>query len=202
MSLRMACPVTPLTSLNTLPNWIFICVSAFCIRWMCETAARMRSLRCRQYVRIVRISCHGRNEFRSRPYVCSFISHWLSCTSLFRPGRFFVSRALTRYTSKPAVSRMSYTAIQYTPVDCIATVRIPHCFSHSAKAFSSNCSAPEVPHRLAIACRGNSYVVGFVADVNACSMGMDHFQAEVFALDLPHHLASLLAVHLIPMTAR
>jgi hypothetical protein len=23
----MACPVTPLTSLNTLANWIFICVS-------------------------------------------------------------------------------------------------------------------------------------------------------------------------------
>jgi len=67
MALRMACPVTPLTSLNTLANWIFICVSAFCIRWMCETAARMRSLRCRQYVRIVRISCDGRNEFRSRP---------------------------------------------------------------------------------------------------------------------------------------
>jgi hypothetical protein len=44
--------------------------------------------------------------------------------------------------------------------------------------------------------------VGFVADVNACSMRMDHFQVEVFALDLPHHLASLLAVHLIPMTAR
>jgi hypothetical protein len=28
----MACPVIPLTSLNTLANWTFICVSAFCIR--------------------------------------------------------------------------------------------------------------------------------------------------------------------------
>ena len=27
----MACPVAPLTSLNTLANWRFICVSAFCI---------------------------------------------------------------------------------------------------------------------------------------------------------------------------
>jgi hypothetical protein len=34
-------------------------------------------------------------------------------------------------------SRMSYTAIQYTPVDCMVTVRIPHCFSQSAIAFSS-----------------------------------------------------------------
>jgi hypothetical protein len=41
-------------------------------------------------------------------------NHWLSCTSLLRPGRFFVSRAFTKYASKPACSRMSYTAIQYT----------------------------------------------------------------------------------------
>src|SRR6266446_10763467 len=27
-----SCPVTPLISLNTLASWIFICVSAFCIR--------------------------------------------------------------------------------------------------------------------------------------------------------------------------
>src|ERR1700730_6604521 len=33
-------------------------------------------------------------------------------------------------------------------------------------------------------------------------MRMNHFQAEVFALHLPHHLAPLLAVHLIPMAAR
>src|ERR1019366_9255277 len=134
--------------------------------------------------------------------VCSFITHWLSCTSLFRPGKFFVSRALTRYTSKPAASRMSYTAIQYTPVDCIATVRIPHCFSHSTMTFSSTVVHPK--HRTGWLSRvgGTGYVVRFVTNVNARSMGMDHFQAEVFALDLPHRLAPLLAVHLIPMAAR
>jgi len=58
-------------------------------------------------------------------------------TSLLRPGRFLVSRVFTKYTSKPPFSRMSYTAIQYTPVDCIATVRMPHCFSQVAMAFSS-----------------------------------------------------------------
>src|SRR5215467_16349714 len=31
---------------------------------------------------------------------------------------------------------------------------------------------------------------------------MEHLQAEVFALDLPHHLAPLLAVHLVPMVLR
>jgi hypothetical protein len=28
--------------------------------------------------------------------VCNFISHWLSCTSLFRHGRFLACRAFTR----------------------------------------------------------------------------------------------------------
>jgi RNA polymerase sigma-70 factor (ECF subfamily) len=28
-------------------------------------------------------SAVGRKEFRRSPYVCSFISHWLSCTSVF-----------------------------------------------------------------------------------------------------------------------
>jgi hypothetical protein len=38
---------------------------------------------------------------------------------------------------------MSYTAIQYTLVDCIATVRIPHCFSQAAIAFSSAVVQPK-----------------------------------------------------------
>src|SRR5882762_8829741 len=166
---------------------------------MCRPALRTRSFRCRQYVRIVRISCEGRKEFRNSPYVCSFISHWLSCTSLLRPGRFFVSRAFTRYTSKPACSRMSYTAIQYTPVDCIATVRIRHCFSHPAIAFSSAVVLAEASHRFGIARRWYGRVVGFITYINAGGIGMHHFQAEVIALDPPHHLSSLLAVHLVPM---
>ena len=87
----------------------------------------------------------------------SFISHWLSCTSLLCPGRFFVSRAFTKYNSKPAPSRMSYTAIQYTPVDCIATVRIPHCFSQTAISFALDLSRHLSPllavHLLPIALR-------------------------------------------------
>ena len=63
----MACPVIPLTSLNTFANWMFICVKTFWIRWMCRAPARTKSFRCRQYVRIMRISCDGRNEFRSNP---------------------------------------------------------------------------------------------------------------------------------------
>jgi hypothetical protein len=44
--------------------------------------------------------------------------------------------------------------------------------------------------------------VGFVADINAGGIRMYHLQADIFTLDLPHHLAPLLAVHLIPMAAR
>jgi len=45
-------------------------------------------------------------------------------------------------TSWWASSRMSNTAIQYTPVDCIATVRIRHCFSQSAIDFNSTVVHP------------------------------------------------------------
>jgi hypothetical protein len=44
--------------------------------------------------------------------------------------------------------------------------------------------------------------VRFVADINARSVGMYDFQAEVFGLHLPHHLPPLLAVHLVPMVLR
>src|SRR5215469_18067353 len=46
----------------------------------------------------MQISSGGRKELLSRPKVCSCNSHWLSCTSVFRPGRFLVWRALTTCT--------------------------------------------------------------------------------------------------------
>ena len=53
-------------------------------------------------------------------------------------------------------------------------------------------------HRLAIPCRRHSHVVRFVADVYARGSGMQHFQADVFTLDFPYHLPSLLPIHLLP----
>ena len=50
----------------------------------------------------------GRNDLRSSPYVCHFRSHWHSCTSLLRSGRFLVPRAFTRYSSSP--SRLTHRA--------------------------------------------------------------------------------------------
>ena len=57
----------------------------------------------------------------------------------------------------------------------------------------------EASYRLAVPARRYRHVVGFVADINARGVGMDHFQAAVFALDFPHGLPSLFAVHLVPM---
>jgi hypothetical protein len=41
--------------------------------------------------------------------------------------------------------------------------------------------------------------VGFVTDINACGIRMNHFQAEVFAMDFPRQLSPLFAVHLVPI---
>jgi hypothetical protein len=44
--------------------------------------------------------------------------------------------------------------------------------------------------------------VGFIADINASGIAMDHLQAEVLTLDQPYHLSSLLAIHLRPLARR
>ena len=72
----------------------------------------------------------------------SFCSHWQSCTSLLRPGTYFICRASTSQTFSPRCSSTSYTGIQYTPVDSNATVSTPHASSQSAIAFKSSVIAP------------------------------------------------------------
>src|SRR5260370_28893950 len=62
--------------------------------------------------------------------------------------------------------------------------------------------APEATYRFAVPCRRHGHVVGFVADINAGGIRVNHVQADVFALDLPRHLAPLLAVHLLPVALR
>jgi len=44
--------------------------------------------------------------------------------------------------------------------------------------------------------------VGFIADINACGIGMDHFQAEIFALEFPRPLSPLFAIHRVPVVLR
>ena len=72
----------------------------------------------------------------------------------------------------------------------------------SGHGFQLSRGASEASHRLVVAARRYRHIVGFVADINARGIGMEHFQAEVFALDFPHCLPPLLAVHLVPMALR
>src|SRR6202035_4645768 len=62
--------------------------------------------------------------------------------------------------------------------------------------------ASEAPHRLAFPVWWDGHIVRFISDIDASSIGMDHLQTEICALDFPHHLPSLLAVHLVPMDVR
>jgi hypothetical protein len=55
------------------------------------------------------------------------------------------------------------------------------------------------PYRLAVPARRYGYIVGFVADSNARGIEMYHLQTDIFALNVPHHLPLLLAVHLSPI---
>ena len=64
--------------------------------------------------------------------------------SLLRPGTFFTWRAFTTYTCKPRASRISYTGIQYTPVDSIATVSTPQAVNQSARACRSGVKVPNL----------------------------------------------------------
>src|SRR5215469_6106531 len=61
------------------------------------------------------------------------------------------------------------------------------------------CGATEATYCLAVPCRWHRHIVGFVADVNACGIGMHDFQTEILTLDFPHHLTPLLVVHFVPV---
>ena len=63
----------------------------------------------------------------------SCCNHWQSSTSDLRPETFFTWRALTSSTVKPRRSSSSNNAIQYTPVDSMATVSTAQASSQSAR---------------------------------------------------------------------
>ena len=64
--------------------------------------------------------------------------------SVLRPGKFLVSAPFTRNTRIPRSERMSYNAIQHTPVDCLATVSMPHPTSQSAISCKSCVKHPKL----------------------------------------------------------
>src|SRR5215216_5207714 len=62
--------------------------------------------------------------------------------SVLRPLTFFVCRAFTRQTSNPFIINNPYNGFQYTPVLSMATLLIPHRFSHFTITSKSQVNAP------------------------------------------------------------
>jgi hypothetical protein len=140
----MRIPLAPVMSLITLCNCRFIWVSAFCIIRMHAEAACTNDSRCRPMLRIAQISSAGRNEPCSSPTEWRYCSHCASLTSVFRPGTCLTCCALTSSTSNPSLSKSSYSGIQYTPVDSIATVFTPTVRNHRTIAFRSRVKVSKV----------------------------------------------------------
>ena len=102
---------------------------------------------------------------------------------IFLPGRFLVSRAFTRYTSKPCCSNTPDIGIQHAPVDCITAVliRLP---STIPPAGADRLGSPIRPHR---------HVMFPASGVDPRRVPMHHVQPRTAGPDLPPQFFPLLA---------
>ena len=88
------------------------------------------------------------NESRTSPYVCNFISHWHSCTSVFRPGTFLVCCAFTSTTRIPMLFQ---NVVQRDPIHsrCLHGHRIDPARLQPFRHLVQSCRpATEFPHRI------------------------------------------------------
>src|SRR5260370_20545164 len=104
--------------------------------------------------------------------------------SVLRPGKFFVSCAFTTNTRIPRSARMSYSAIQYTPVDCMATVSIPHRTSQSAISCRVLRETSEAPHRLRVQIRRHRHPVLLITYIDTRGFGGHYLQPQRAILPL------------------
>ena len=150
----------------------------------------------------MRISCDGRKEFRNSPYVCSFINPLTLLYVTFAPGQIL---------RVPGIHQVHFETRLFENVVCGDPIdsgglhgdgSYPALLQPIGHRLQLRRGAPAAPDRLGISARRYRHVVRFVADINPCGIGMEHFQGEVFALDLPHRLPPLLTVHLVPMMLR
>ena len=85
---------------------------------------------------------------RQRPTECKYGIHWHLCTSVQRPGTFFIWRASTQQGFTAYRSSMWYSGIQYTPVDSVAAVVNRHFISHSAGCCRCWVKGQKDPHEI------------------------------------------------------
>ncbi len=169
---------------------------------MWRPVLRTRSWRCRQYVRRVRISRDGRNEFRNKP-VRVQLHQPLALLHVRLPPRQILR--LARIHQIHFQTRLFQDLVDRDPIHSRRLHRDrtnPTLLQPFRHRLQLGGGATKASHRLGVAARRYRYVVGCVADINARSLGMHHLQAEVFALHLAHHLPPLLAVHLAPLARR
>ena len=135
--------------------------------------------------------------------MCSFISHWLSCTSVFLPGRFLVSRAFPRYTHP---SGGFHNVVHRDPIhsgglqgprpDPTLLEPLRHRLEFSGHASES-------AHRLfRIPLRWHCQVRALVADVDPRRVRMYYLQTDIVGLDLPRQLTALFSTHALPLAGR
>ncbi len=99
-------------SVSTSVSWMFICTNAFCMRCTQLACSVTNTSRWRATARTTQTSPTGRQAARRNPRLINFCSHWQSCTSLLRPGTYFICLASTSQTFRPRCSSTSYTGIQ------------------------------------------------------------------------------------------
>lgn len=165
-----------------LANCTFIFVSAFCIYRTALPASCTHRCRNRQTVRTARIWSGGRNEFRNSPQVCSFSSHWHSCTSLFRPA---------------LADRLPVQLLPTPPAEPPNTSRGLHRYRADAarlqpfRHLSQSCRPrPELTHWLWGPVRWDRHKVAFIAHIDAGRIRMHHRQPGVFRVEAPLQFAT------------
>ena len=126
----------------------------------------------------------------------SFISHGLSCTSVFWPGRFLVSRAFSGFQNVVHRDPIHSGGLQGPRPDPTLLEPLRHRLEFSGHA-------PESPHRLfRIPLRWHCQVRALVADVDPRRVRMYYLQTDIVGLDLPRPLTALFSTHALPLAGR
>ena len=133
---------------------------------------------------------HTRQNHDNGQPDCQHPHHRRKCTP---PGLSFVKRA-----NLECKSQENYESVRDTPSDRVRASICTSLFSDLYGPVQRGCAWYSL--RNFPSTDPNS--TEWFTRVNAGGIGMDHFQAEVFALDFPRHLSPLFAVHLVPVVLR
>ena len=137
MARRIFWPVSPTTSDMTLANWMFICVSAFCMCWTWR-AWLLSSISRWRYNAAQHADLLGRTKRPAEQAVGHELLQPLAVQHVgLAPGDVLDVARIDQQHGEAARLQQLEQGIQYTPVDSIATVSTPQASSQSARALRS-----------------------------------------------------------------